>query len=283
MDSIHSHLTKKVAYLKMLQFYRKEAKLMATKTNPSETQGNNASKYFSVTPHDDPKMGRHLQHLLKETEDPMGKVNSFVAAASRLTGPLGELISKSSIPEADTSDLDEQIEKHTKAISEQKEMETKTASDIDKKIEELQNQRSQLVAPFRAEIEKQSAELAKVSEAKNERIKPVLDAIQEFKNRIKDVAAKHGVTDESTIFALVSVNSPSTSSTPISTGERRGRAGAGKVTLQKGNDTQEFSSLNAARAHVYQLEHGEAPKYQANAAQCQKYLENKGYVVKIAA
>lgn len=240
-----------------------------------------ASTHFSMADANDSSVTRFMQKILSEGgTDAVAKITAFANGREVLGKPLRELIESSKLPVAQVEDLDAKIENENKAITEHTAAMSKATAEIDKEMAALEAKRSELAKPFEEKISKHREAATEAANEKNERVQPVIEAIDQLHGKMKELAEKHDVPSEF-VTAYVKIDSPARASAPKSgsTGTGRGRGGAVKVRITKAGVTSEFSSLNAARTEIYRQTKGEEPKHGANAASCTRFLESAGYAV----
>jgi hypothetical protein len=251
-----------------------------SKTINSTVESVPASTHIKFADANDPRIIRCMQNLLKREGNPVKHIQDFTLGREKLSEPIMSLLKNATIPVTDTKDLDSLIEEHNKVVSSETSAMNEATAELDAKITKLEAERNLICEPFEIKMDEHRTANEELAEQKGARVKPVVDAIQSLTEELKKLAKENGVEEEF-LFAYIQIDSPVSATRPtvLSSGTGRGRGGAIRVRISKGGKTQEFGSLNAARAYAYRQIHNVEPNSGANAASCESFLENAGYVI----
>lgn len=208
-----------------------------------------------------------------------GDTSGFIVKVANARTAINELLGKTQIPLADTTQLDDLKKGIEGRITETAKEKKARLEAVKKELAELQVQIDEAEKPVKAE-------LAALAPKYEEAFKPRKDAVEALVTKVKEipawdcaVATVSSVTVPNPIAPTQKPAIARTSTTTAGTG--RGRAGAAGCRIKNISTGAErdFSSLNAARAAVYQEINNEPPKWQANAGSCLSYLQAHGYSV----
>lgn len=256
-----------------------------------------AASFVALTPANSGRMNSYMSSLLKQDE-PMQQLQLFVMATGLLTPALTDQITKSTLPQIQVDDLDNNIKALDEAVVAVNKQADEACADIDKQISALNELRNQARKPFADKVEEALKAKGELATQRETRLTPLREAITALHNSLtessnellKSVIAddeKRKVKVPELLDVLVTINAPTshgtssvTSTSTSSGGGGRGRGSQQAVTISKGAETHSFNSMNAARNFVYKQVEGKEPDYQANATACEKYLTKHGWTLK---